>query len=160
MDNILKYFSGERLQCSIGIFLGLLSLALSIYFIYLNKAFFKGIAYAFIPLSLMLLVICVGVVIRTPKDLKRVSSYYESAPEKIQTEEIPRMEKVMRTFPVVKKVEIGLFIVGVLLLVVFWKNDLAKGIGFGLIIQSVMLYSFDHFAESRGEIYFNFLKSI
>ncbi|WP_373493621.1 hypothetical protein [Aquiflexum sp.] len=160
MDNIVKYFSGEKLQCSIGILIGITGLALSIYFVYLNKEVYKGIAFAFIPLSLLLLAICVGVVIRTPKDIKRVSSYYESEPNKIQTEEIPRMEKVMKTFPVVKKVEIGIIIVGILLLLVMWKNDLLKGIGFGLIIQGIMLYGFDHFAQSRGKIYFEFLNSL
>lgn len=160
MDNIVKYFSGERLQCSIGLLIGLIGLALSIYFIYLDKSFFKGIAYAFIPLSILLLSICIGIVIRTPKDINRVSTYFESDPNKIHTEEIPRMEKVMKTFPIVKKVEIGLIIIGILLLIIFWKNDLPKGIGLGLIIQGIMLYGFDHFAESRAKIYFEFLNSI
>lgn len=160
MDNILKYFSGEKLQCSIGIFLALTSLAISIYFIYLDKPFFKGIAYVFIPLSLLLLSICVGVVIRTPKDIKRVSTYYESDKISIQTEEIPRMEKVMNTFSTIKKVEIAFFILGIILLLVFWNNELVKGIGTGLIVQGLMLYLFDHFAQSRGKIYFEFLNSI
>lgn len=160
MDNILKYFSGEKLQCSIGIFLALTSLAISIYFIYLDKPFFKGIAYVFIPLSLLLLSICVGVVIRTPKDIKRVSTYYENDQSSIQTEEIPRMEKVMNTFSTIKKVEIAFFILGIILLLVFWNNELIKGIGTGLIVQGLMLYLFDHFAQSRGHIYFEFLNSI
>lgn len=160
MDDIIKYFSGEKLQCSIGIFIGVVGLALAIYFIYLDKVFLKGIAYAFIPLSLLLLGICVGIVIRTPDDIKRVSSYFASEQDKIQTKEIPRMEKVMKTFPIIKKVEIGFFIAGVLLLLVFGKNDLVKGIGVGLIIQGVILYGFDHFAESRGKIYFEFLNSL
>ncbi len=160
MDNILKYFSGEKLQCSIGILLGILGLVLSIYFIYSNKVFLKGIAFAFVPLSILLLSICIGIVIRTPKDIKRVSTYLESEPNKIQTEELPRMEKVMKTFPIVKMVEIGFIAVGLFLLIVFWKNDLIKGIGLGLIIQGIMLYGFDHFAESRGKIYFEFLNSL
>lgn len=160
MDTIVNYFSGEKLQCSIGIVLGILGIAFSVYFIYSNNIVLKGIAFAFIPLSLLLLVICVGVVVRTPKDIKRVRSYYESAPNKIQTEEIPRMEKVMKTFPILKKVEIGFIIAGTLLLLLFWNNDLVRGIGLGLIIQGIMLYAFDHFAESRGKVYFEFLNSL
>ncbi|MFN3999422.1 DUF6992 family protein [Algoriphagus sp.] len=160
MDNIIKYFSGEKLQCSIGILIGLMGLGLSVYFIYLNKVVFKGVAFAFIPLSILLLVICVGIVIRTPKDVKRVGTYYEIEPSKMQTEELPRMEKVMKIFPVAKMVEIGFIIVGIFLVLVFMKNDLLKGIGIGLIIQGVMLFGFDHFAESRAKIYFEFLNSI
>jgi hypothetical protein len=160
MDNILKYFAGEKLQCSIGILLGLSGILLSVYFIYLSKPVFKGIAFAFIPLSLLLLSICIGIVLRTPKDIERVSLYYESEPIKMQTEELPRMEKVMKNFPVIKMVEIGFIIVGVFLLLFFWKNGLIKGIGIGLIIQGIMLYGFDHFAQSRGKIYFEFLNSL
>lgn len=160
MDNILRYFAGEKLQCSIGILLGLTGIVLSIYFIYLSKPVFKGIAFAFIPLSLFLLAICIGIVIRTPKDIQRVSSYYESEPTKMLTEELPRMEKVMKTFPIVKMVEIGFIIVGVILLLFFWNNGLIKGVGIGLIIQGMMLYGFDHFAQSRGKIYFEFLNSL
>ncbi len=160
MDNILKYFAGEKLQCSIGILLGLSGLLLSVYFIYLSKPVFKGVAFAFIPLSLLLLSICIGIVMRTPKDIKRVSSYYENEPVKMQTEELQRMEKVMKTFPIIKKVEIGFIIVGILLLIFFGNNGIIKGVGIGLIIQGLILYGFDHFAQSRGKIYFEFLNSI
>ena len=160
MDNILKYFAGEKLQCSIGILLGLSSLLLSVYFIYLSKPVFKGVAFAFIPLSLFLLGICIGIVIRTPKDIQRVSSYYESEPTKMNTEELPRMQKVMKIFPVAKMVEIGFIVVGIILLLFFGNNGIIKGVGIGLIIQGIMLYGFDHFAQARGKIYFEFLNSL
>lgn len=160
MDNIQQYFAGEKLQCSIGIFLGLIGLGIAIYFFTLNQGVFKGISYAFIPLSLFLLAICIGVVIRTPKDIKRVSSYYESEPTKMLTEELPRMQKVMKTFPIVKTVEIGFMVTGAILLLFFWNNGTIKGVGIGLIIQGIMLYGFDHFAQTRGKIYFEFLNSL
>ncbi len=160
MDKIVTYFAGEKLQCTIGILPGLTGFALSIYFIFLNKPILKGISFAFLPLSILLLAICVGIVIRTPQDLKRVSSYYENEPNKMQTEELPRMEKVMKTFPIIKMAEIGFIIVGIILALFFWKYDLIKGIGIGLIIQGFMLYAFDHFAESRGKIYWEFLNTL
>ncbi|QQS30395.1 MAG: hypothetical protein IPM47_05450 [Sphingobacteriales bacterium] len=160
MDSIIKYFEGEKLQCAIGILLGLTSIMLSIYFIYINKPVLKGIGYVFIPLSLLLLAVCIGVFMRTPKDIKRVSSYYESDPIKMQTEELPRMEKVMKTFPVIQMVEIVFIFVAAFLLVVFWKNNIIKGVGIGLIIQGIILYGFDHFAQSRGKIYLEFLNSL
>lgn len=160
MNNILKYFAGEKFQCSIGILLGLTGILLSIYFIYLSKPVFKGIAFAFIPLSLLLLAICIGIVIRTPKDIQRVTSYYKSEPTKIQTDELPRMEKVMKIFPVAKMVEIGFIIVGIFLLLFFGNNDIIKGVSIGLILQGIMLYGFDHFAQSRGKLYFEFLNSL
>ncbi|MBK9931653.1 MAG: hypothetical protein IPP04_17515 [Saprospiraceae bacterium] len=160
MDNIIKYFAGEKLQCTIGILLGLAGIGLSIYFIYQSKPVLKGIAFAFIPLSFLLLAICIGIVVRTPKDIQRVSSYYESKPSKMQTEELPRMEKVMKTFPVIKTIEIGFIVVGIFLLLFFRGNGIITGVGTGLILQGIMLYGFDHFAQSRGKIYFEFLNSL
>lgn len=64
--------------------------------------------------------------IRTPKDIQRVSLYYKSTPSKMQTEELPRMEKVIKTFPVIKKVEIGFILVGIFLLLLFGNNGIIK----------------------------------
>ena len=97
---------------------------------------------------------------RTPNDIERVSTFYKKEQSKLQSEELPRMEKVIRNFGVIKKVEIGIFLVGLILAIVFWKNDLVKGVAIGLLIQGFGLYMFDHFAESRGEVYINFLKSL
>lgn len=160
MESILKYFWGEKMQCGIGVVLGLLTIAVSVYILSLQKPFFKGMAYTFIPLSLFLLAICIGIVIRTPKDIKRVSSFYSNEPSRMKSEELPRMDKVMKTFPVIKKAELGFIIMGLVLFIAFGKNEWMKGIGLGLIIQGVLLYGFDHIAEARGNVYFEFLKSL
>ena len=57
-------------------------------------------------------------------------------------------------------IEIGFIISGVLLLMFFGKYGIIKGVGIGLIIQGILLYGFDHFAQSRGKIYFEFLNSL
>ncbi len=160
MDSILKYFAGEKLQCSIGILVGLLGLGLAIYFIYLNKPMLKGVAYVFIPLSLLLLAICIGIVLRTPKDITRVTTFYETEPAKMLTDELPRMEKVMQNFPVIKAVELGFILIGLCLWLFFARNALFKGIGLGLVLQGVMLFGFDYFAHARGKVYFEYLKTM
>jgi hypothetical protein len=160
MNSIEKYFTGEKWQCTIGALIALLCIGLSIYYISLQKPFFKGIACVFVPLSTLLLIICVGIIIRTPKDSKRVNDYSASQPAKLKTEELPRMEKVMKSFSVVKKVEICFFVIGFLLFLVFGKSELIKGIAVGLIIQGLLLYSFDFIAEYRAKPYVEFLKKI
>jgi hypothetical protein len=116
-------------------------------------------AYSILPLAILLSVICIGVIIRTPKDIKRVTTFYQEAPEKLNSEELPRMEKVLNSFSLIKKIEIGIFILGLILMIIFWKNELIKGIALGLLIQGVILFLFDHFAESRALDYIDFLKS-
>ena len=160
MDNITTYFNGEKFQCTIGAIASIIFIASSILFLFQQKIFLKGIAYSAIPLSLLLLVICVGVIFRTSKDVERVSTFYRETPKSVQVEEIPRMEKVMKSFNIIKKVEIAIFIIGLAMIIIFWRNELIRGIAVGLLIMSVSLYTFDHIAESRGEAYIQFLKSL
>lgn len=160
MDNILKYFSGEKLQCTVGVIISIGFIAASIYFLFQDRPFFKGAAYVSLPLAFFLLIICSAVLIRTPKDIERVTSFYEHSPEKLQSEELVRMEKVMVSFDIIKKVELGILILGIVLALVFGKNPLWQGIGIGLVVQGIVLYLFDHFAELRGEEYISFLQSM
>lgn len=160
MDSITSYFNGEKVQCTIGAIVSLIFIAFSIFFLFQQKAFLKGMAYAVIPLSILLLTICIGVIFRTSNDINRVTVFHKETPERIQSEEIPRMEKVMKSFGIIKKVEIAIFIIGLALMIIFWRNELIKGVAVGLIILSVSLYAFDHIAESRGETYIKFLKSL
>ena len=160
MDNIIAYFNGEKLQCSVGAIVSIVFIVFSIFFLFQQEAFLKGIAYATIPLSILLLVICIGVIYRTSKDIDRVSNFHEEIPDSIQIEEIPRMEKVMKSFFIIKKVELAIFIIGLALTIIFWHNELIRGVAIGLVVMGVSLYVFDHIAESRGETYIQFLKSL
>jgi membrane glycosyltransferase len=160
MDNIEKYFDGEKLQCILGIIIGSVCILTSIYFLFLQKPLLKGLAYSVIPLSVLLLTICIGIVIRTPKDIERVTTFYKVEPQKMQIDELPRMEKVMKTFMLIMKVEIFIFAVGLLLATFFWKYELVKGIAIGLMVLSSAFYLFDHLAAKRGETYLEFLKSL
>ncbi len=162
MNAVNEYFSGERLQCLIGIGISAVSIALSLYFLLQVKtALFKGIAWPFLIISVLLLSVCIGVVWRTPQDIARVTRYVTQEKEKVVSEEIPRMEKVMRSFRVIKAVELVLLAIG-LFLVLYGSmkgNKLLMGIGVGLAIQSAIMYGFDHFAQNRGREYVEFLQN-
>lgn len=158
MDQASTYFNGEKFQCMVGIAVSISIILLSAWFIYLQKPFYKGIAYACIPLSLLLLAVCIGIVLRTPRDMARVNAYEST--RLMQVDELPRMEKVMKSFNLIIKVEIVVFAIGVILAIFFWNNDLVRGIALGLIIQSSLLYLFDHMAAARAERYVDFLQSL
>jgi len=160
MEHITAYFDGEKLQCLVGAISSVTLIAATIYFLFRDKAVLKGFAYSALPISVLLLIICVSVILRTPGDIDRVSNFYHETPKLIQTDEIPRMERVMNSFSIIKKVEIALFVIGLLIIVLFRQNELAIGIAIGLIVMSSLLYLFDHLAESRGEVYLRFLNSL
>ncbi len=160
MNPIDQYFNEEKFQCSVGLVISILFLAVAAYFLYQPSSFYKGLAYTIMPISFLFLMICTMIVLRTPKDIVRVNSYYTTEPLKLKTEELPRMNKIMNSFVIIKKVELGLLLLSLIICIVFWKYDLMRGIAIGLIIQSAGLYYFDHHASTRGAVYLEFLKSI
>ncbi|HEX8017095.1 MAG TPA: hypothetical protein VF465_17815 [Flavobacterium sp.] len=161
MNNIEKYFNQEKFQCTIAIVISIVLISVSVYLL-LSKATLlqKGFAYVSLPLSFLLLVICTSVVIKTPKDIVRITTYYNTEPQKILDNEIPRMNQVMNSFKTTKKLEFIFIIVGVCLLIFFWRTGLVSGIGFALLFHGFLMFFFDYFAEQRGEEYLNFLNSI
>jgi len=160
MYSVDGYFNGEKLQCIVGAIVSVTFIAMPIFFLFQDKALLKGIAYVAIPLSALLLIICMGVLLRISKDIERVTTFKEVTPEQIQSEEIPRMEKVMKSFSIIKKVEMVIFLIGLGLIIIFWRNEMLRGVAVGLLLMGVSLYLFDHLAESRGETYIQFLKSL
>jgi hypothetical protein len=90
----------------------------------------------------------------------QVETYLSEKTEMIQTEEIPRMEKVMRNFILFRYTEITLIFLGVILMYGARQNSLWNGIGVGLFIQSSTVLLLDFFAERRGEVYLEYLKSM
>ena len=160
MQAILKYFSAEKWACGFGILLGIVSLAAAIYFFfYVKKPFYTGMASPFVVVGIFFLVICVSIVMRTPQDIERVNKYFQSDPLKIQTEEIPRMNKVIRAFDLILIAE-GVCIVAGLLLFVLLHLPFWRGVGLGLLAEAIILLVFDWLAKSRAKEYVEFLLSI
>lgn len=160
MNTIDRYFQGEKWQCTLGIIFSVLCIALSIYFLYVQKPILKGIAFSVIPLSALLLMVCIGVVIKTPGDVARVNSFYQCGTQVVKAEELPRMEKVMKTFSLLKTIELCLFVTGIVFCLLFWRNELVRGIFIGIAIQCAFLYIFDYTAALRGNAYLDFLRTL
>jgi hypothetical protein len=74
------------------------------------------------PLTIIAVIqIVVGgaVYLKSPKDIVRVGEMVQTGKTKIQTEEIPRMETVVKNFALYKWVEIALILVGIIIFFVF-----------------------------------------
>lgn len=161
MNQIVKYFNGERLESFLFLGLGITGLAIAIFFLLSTKtSFLKGLAIPFLLVSFLEIIVGLTLIYRSPKDIIRIESYLSEKKEMIQTEEIPRMESVMRNFVVFRYTEIILIIVGMTLMYGMRQNMLWNGIGLGLFIQSSTVLVLDFFAERRGEVYLTYLKSL
>lgn len=161
MSAIEKYFNGEILQCSIGVAISLISIGVGIYFFFwLKQPYYKGLAYAFILISVLLTVVCTSVILKSSKDAQRVTESIASNEHKKIQEEYLRMQNVLKSFKTLKIAELIIVAVCAILLMVFSNVPLVKGIATGLIIQALMLYAFDYIAMERGKVYYNYLADV
>lgn len=161
MEQITKYFTAEKFESLFFIGVGIIAISLGICFwIIVKEPFYKGIAIPIILIALVQLTVGTTVYFRSPKDIVRVENIIKKESSKIQTEEIPRMKVVMKNFEIYRWVEIALMLLGLIMFFYFQPMTIWKGIGLGLTIQAGFMLAFDFFAESRGKIYLEYLRTI
>ena len=161
MEVIKNYFNAEKAESLLFIGFGILAISLSVYFFYfIKESFCKGLAIPLVFFSLVQIVIGATIYTRSPKDNLKVENILEYEPKKIQSEEIPRMEKVMRNFVLYRYFEIAMIFLGIILMYTLSNYGFWKGFGLGLFIQCAVLLSLDFFAEKRGHFYIEHLQTI
>jgi hypothetical protein len=161
MEQISKYFNAEKSESLLFVVVGVVALLLSAYFLVkMKQPFYNGMAYPFIVVALIQLTVGSSVYFRSPKDIARVNQIMQTDATKIQTEEIPRMETVMKNFVLYRWIEIALVVIGIALFLYFQPMTLWKGVGLGLAIQSIFMLLLDYFAESRGKVYLDYLQTL
>jgi hypothetical protein len=161
MEQISKYFNAEKYESVIFILVGIIAISFATYFfVKIKQPFFSGMAYPLIAVALIQIVVGSSVYFRSPKDIVRVNKIVQADKPKIQSEEIPRMEVVMKNFVIYRWVEIALILVGIIMFFFFQPMSILKGIGLGLFIQASFMLLLDFFAESRGKTYLEFLLTL
>jgi hypothetical protein len=161
MENIQIYFNAERAESLVFIAIGIIASVVGIYFFFfLKKPFYTGLAWPLIIIAIIQLFVGGAVFIRSPKDIARVEIMFSTNHHAITTEEIPRMETVMKNFVVYRWVEIALAAVGVILILAQIFGSMGKGIGTGLLIQSLLMLVADYFAMKRGQLYLDWLQEL
>ncbi len=159
MNAIVNYFNGEKWESYLFLVMGILTISISLYLLFvLTTSFWKGVAIPFILVGVLELVVGYTIVNRSPKDILRVENFIRNEPHKIQSEEIPRMEKVMTNFKVFRIAEIILIALGILLMYSTMEDTFWRGLGLGLFIQAGSVLGLDFFAERRGHTYLGFLQ--
>jgi len=158
---IHEYFTAERNESLAFIIIGTAAIICSFYFwLAINEHFFNGLSWPLISIALIQLLVGSYIFYRSPKDVHRVVRYTVDAPKNIKNIEIPRMEKVMYSFTIYKYIEIGLIIAGLIIFLLSSTGGFWKGVGLGLVLQGGIMLIADYFAENRGQIYIEYLKSL
>ena len=161
MTPIEKYFNAERWNCAGGIGIGLVAITFALYYLLkVKEPYYTGMAWALLALGLFFLIVCTGVFVRSHQDIARVTGYMDTHNPLLQTEELPRMEKVMRTFKVIMTVEIALIVLSVALILFAPLPAAWKGAFTGILIMAALLLCFDYLADKRGQVYWDYLKEV
>jgi hypothetical protein len=84
----------------------------------------------------------------------------QSAPAQFKQDEVSRMQTVMKNFNIYKTIEMILLVLGVGLIALLQRFDVAAGIGAGLVLQAAFTLALDMFAEARGQDYLLTLKEL
>ena len=160
---VSTYFTEEKIESLFFIIIGIITISLAIIFWFIIKySFYNGLAFPLLIVGLIQLIVGTTVYIRSPKDIIKVEQMMKQEPHKIKTEELPRMEMVMKNFTIYKWIEIALIVLGIILFALFYKSPQTfwKGIGLGLIIQAALMLTLDFVAEKRGQTYIQALTDI
>lgn len=163
MDFIRIYFTEEKIESIIFVILGISAIVLALFFWFIIKySLFNGIAYPFLLIGIIQVIVGTTIITRTSKDIERVEKMVTQHPEKIKTEELPRMEKVLKNFKIYKIIEFALVVLGIILYFYFFKAKLPfwKGLGLGLAIQAFIMLALDLLAEDRAMKYIDELRKI
>jgi hypothetical protein len=159
--DIEKYFIAEKQESLVFLIIGIAVIVIGLVFYFAMKTqVYRGAA---IPLLVLGLVQAVaGYAVYVKSDDQRVSQVYayDMNPDQLKTVELTRMRKVKTNFLIYRWIEIGLFIAGIALIIIFKTESKTFWLGFGLTLtlMAAELFIADFIAEKRAVYYTNLLE--
>ena len=159
MGMIETYFNAERIEGLLFILVGVAAVAVAVWG-WRQDPFWRGAAWPLIAVALIQLSVGASVGLRSAKDSLRVQHIVAQERGHIASEEIPRMQAVMKSFATNRRIEIALLIVGLLAVLLASRGGAGQGAGAGLAVQAGLVLLLDLFAERRGQAYMAWLQSL
>lgn len=161
MTPITTYFNAEHAESLVFIAAGVIALALALWAWRVKRTpFWRGAAWPLALIAAIQLVVGGTIFQRSPQDLARVQQIVAQDKARIVGEEIPRMQTVMKSFALYRWIEIALLAAGLALLALAARSSLWQGVGAGLVVQAGLMLLLDFFAEQRGQVYLDWLRTL
>ena len=160
--DIEKYFIAEKYESLVFLVIGIIVIILGLIFYFSAKTqIYRGAALPLLILGLMQSVAGYTVYVRS--DDQRISQVYafDMNPDQLKTVELTRMRKVKTNFLIYRLVEIGAFLAGCILILLFLKQPLRSfwlGFGIAFTIMAAELFIADFIAEKRAVHYTSLLE--
>lgn len=152
VKEMTQYFAGEKQESLLFIAVALVAIGVAVW-LWTQGHRLKFMAVPLVVIALMQLVVGATVYLRTEAQVQQLVTQYQSAPAQFKQDETSRMQTVMKNFKLYKAVEMVLLVIGVGLIALMQRFDVAAGLGAGLVLQAAFTLALDLFAEARGEDY-------
>ena len=154
---IEKYFIAEKQESLVFLLIGIAAIVLALIFYFIVKThIYRGAA---IPLMVLGLVQSIaGYTVYVKSDDQRINQVYayDMNPDQLKTIELTRMRKVQTNFLIYRSIEVGLVIVGIILIILFRnppRNTFWMGLGITLTLMAAELFFADFIAAKRASKY-------
>ena len=145
-EKISSYIIAEKQESLLFMAVGVLAICVAVW-LWMNGHRLKAMAFPLVGIALIQLVVGGTVYFRSDAQLASLTRQFETTPAEFRKTESGRMQVVMKNFTTYKWIEVALLAIGVLLILLFQRHDLAAGIGAGLVLQSAFMLCLDMFAE-------------
>lgn len=159
LKDMSLYFSAEKQESLLFVAMGLLAIGIAAW-LWTNGHQLKSMAYPLVAIALLQITVGGSVYLRTDAQRSALSDQLKATPAVFKVQESSRMQTVLKKFSIYKAVELVLLLVGVGMVAFLPRNDMAAGIGVGLVLQAAFTLALDVFAEARGADYLSALHSL
>ncbi|MEZ4436675.1 MAG: hypothetical protein R3F65_30105 [bacterium] len=152
LDTLGTYFTGEKHGAVALLVIGGAALTAGLVLV-ATKSDYRAMA---IPLGLVALIqlaVGVGLYARTDPQVDALVEQHTAEPTAMIAAETQRMGTVMKSFEIIKIVELVIIALGVALTYAFAHRPAIHAVGIGLIIQATVMLVFDLTAERRAVPY-------
>lgn len=159
MKEMTDYFAGEKQESLLFIAVGLIAIGVAVW-LWTSGHRLRFMTVPLVVIALMQLVVGTTVYLRTESQVQGLVAQSQSAPAQFKQDEMLRMDTVMKNFNIYKTIEMVLLVVGICLIGLLQRFDVAAGIGAGLLLQAAFTLALDMFAEARGQDYIVALREL
>ena len=156
---LTDYFTAEKQGACLLVVIAIAGLGFAAY-LWFGRSAYLAMAWPLIVVSVLALAVGLGVGLRTPSQVAGLEQGLQTAKTDTVAAEIKRMDKVNRSFRVIKVVEITLVAVALLLVALLPIPSTWASVGMGLLLEASVLLVFDTIAHHRAEVYAKWLQSL
>lgn len=164
---IYKYFTAEKQGGLFILLIGVAAILLAAgfwFFIKTNPLLFKGAAIALLAIGILQSIVGFVVYSKTDKQQSDIAYNLGMQPASYaKYTELPRMEKVMKSFAIYRWTEIVFILIGIVLIFILRNNPerlFWYGFFIAFTIQFAIMLGSDYYAEKRAEVYIEQIRKI